>query len=158
LHERKNLTLAPTASRRAFLFPGNNLCSANSSSQWSFKRPPDATLSAFLRRLNQEIAAGGLILIPAFVKFIQKQLRERFIAETPFHHKDDAHDALAAKVFAKDDSEIIHTQALQTFQFVAQRLDVALAMFKSANGEAQFPAGFRRERADKIRRFRQDLN
>ena len=37
-----------TASRRAFLFPGNNLRSADSSLQWSFKRPLDATLSAFL--------------------------------------------------------------------------------------------------------------
>jgi hypothetical protein len=46
-----------TASRRALLFPGNNLRSADGSSQWSFKRPLDATLSAFLRNffdmLNQ---------------------------------------------------------------------------------------------------------
>jgi hypothetical protein len=45
----KKLTPAPTASRRALLFPGNNLRSADSSSRWSFKRPLDATLSAFLQ-------------------------------------------------------------------------------------------------------------
>jgi hypothetical protein len=39
------------ASRRAFLFPEDNLRSADSFSPWSFRRLLEATLSAFLRIL-----------------------------------------------------------------------------------------------------------
>jgi hypothetical protein len=59
---------APTASRRAFLFPGNNLRGTDSSSHWSFKRPLDAKLSTFLRR-------GHIVSLPPLRDDLNKPLK-----------------------------------------------------------------------------------